>query len=74
MLLQVAAEIEAELAQGDDPDDDPDDPGPQGPGGRRAARERPGPGERHHARTSALPAAAGVAHIPYNNPSGAAPP
>ena len=74
MLLQLAAEIEAELAQGDDPDDDPDDPGPQGPGGRRVPRERPGPGERHHARASTLPAAADLAHVPYNNPRGTARP
>ena len=56
MLLQVAAEIEAELAQGDDPDD----PGPQGPGQRLTRRCRGGahslqqPGRRCSAVTDAV--------------------
>lgn len=70
MLLQVAAEIEADLAQGDDPDDDPDGTGPQSPGGGRTQRERPPQGERHNTPAAAL-RAAGQPNIPYNNPSGA---
>jgi hypothetical protein len=62
MLLDLAAEIEAELVL----NDDPDDPDPHNPGGRRTVRE-------HVAPASALRAAAGIGHIPYNNPSGAAP-
>ncbi|MDE2174386.1 MAG: hypothetical protein KGJ54_03765 [Betaproteobacteria bacterium] len=77
MLAEVAAQIEADLAAQDD-DPDPDDPGPQGPsGGRREPRGRDGCDWRPDiaaAASTAPRASAAPAHIPYNNPSGAAPP
>lgn len=78
MLAEVAAQIEADLAAQDD-DPDPDDPGPQRPsGGRREPRGRDGcdwrPDIAAAASTAPRASGAALAHISYNNPSGAAPP